>query len=181
MKSPTGQPTGEAKSPRDRFIEMFAVILLGVATVGSAWCGYQATRWNGEQDKLVRESNDARVEASRLFSLGTQYVAYDTNVVGQYAQAVAAKNQPLMDFYRTTLVRPAFLPILDRWLAEAKAGQSRRTSWTTRSTSTRRSVAIARPRHQPRSSPVSAARPATTPTPPCSPRCCSPWVCSLPA
>ncbi len=29
-----------------------------------------------------------------------------------------------MDFYRTTLVRPKFLPILDRWLAEAKAGQT---------------------------------------------------------
>lgn len=103
---------------------MFAVILLGVATVGSAWCGYQATRWNGEQDKLVRESTDARVEASRLFSLATQIVAYDTNVVGQFAQAAAAKNQQLMDFYRRSLVRPAFVPILDRWLAEVKAGQS---------------------------------------------------------
>ncbi len=84
-RPPSTQTGRSAKSPRDRFIEMFAVILLGVATVGSAWCCYQATRWNGEQDKLVRESTDARVEASRLFSLGTQIVAYDTNVVGQYA------------------------------------------------------------------------------------------------
>jgi hypothetical protein len=49
---------------------------------------------------------------------------YDTTVVTQYAAAVAAGNQPLVDFLRTTLVRQKFLPIIDRWTAQIKAGET---------------------------------------------------------
>src|SRR5207344_3450181 len=39
-----------------------------------------------------------------------------------YAQATADKNEGLKKFYRQTLVRPAFLPILDKWEAQIAAG-----------------------------------------------------------
>ena len=110
------------KSHGDRVIEVIAVMLLGIATVGSALCGYQATRWNGEQARLIRVAADEHVESSRLFSLGTQTDAYDTNIVAQYAQAASAKDEKLMRFYRSSLVRPKFLPILDRWEAEVSSG-----------------------------------------------------------
>ena len=113
---------GEVKSRRERVIEIIAVMLLGVATVGSAFCGYEATQWNGEQARLVREASTDHIESSRLFSLATQIVAYDTNIVAQYAQAAAAKNEQLKAFYRKSLVRPEFLPILDRWEAQVKSG-----------------------------------------------------------
>jgi hypothetical protein len=112
----------ESKTARDRTIEIIAVLMLGVATVGSAWCGYQATRWNGEQARLTHVSTDSRVEASRLFSLATQTVAYDTNMVSQYAQAVVAKNDKLKAFYRASLIRPDFIEILDQWEAQVAAG-----------------------------------------------------------
>ena len=35
-----------------------------------------------------------------------------------------AGNTELADFYRQTLARPDFLPILDQWQAEIAAGQS---------------------------------------------------------
>ena len=111
-------------SGRNRVLEIIAVILLGVATVGSAFCGYEATRWNTREGDLERDASTSRVEANRLFSLGTQTVVYDTTVVTQYAAAVAAGNQPLVDFLRTSLVRPKFLPIIDRWTAQIKAGET---------------------------------------------------------
>lgn len=106
----------------ERVIEILAVLLLGIATVGTAWCGYQSSQWNGAQTDYARESSDQRVEASRLFGLATQKVAYDANMVSEYAAAVQAGNTQLAEFYRQNLVRPAFLPQLDKWQAQIQAG-----------------------------------------------------------
>lgn len=106
----------------DRPLEIIAVLMLGVATLGSAWCGYQATRWNSEESDLAREASDDRVESSRLFGLAVQRVSYDSNMVAQYAQAVSDGNERLRQFYRDTLIRPDFLPTLDRWEEEIASG-----------------------------------------------------------
>ncbi len=111
------------ETPRShRLLEIIAVLILGITTVGTAWCGYQASQWNGAQSDLARESSDDRVEASRLFGLATQKVAYDSNIIANYAIAAQQGNDKLTEFYRKTLVRPAFMPILDSWIAEAQAG-----------------------------------------------------------
>jgi hypothetical protein len=106
----------------DRLIELVAVLVLGIATVGTAWCGYQATQWNGVQSSAMTASTDARVEASRLFGLATQRASYDSSMIAQYAQAVQAGNTKLATFYRKTLIREELLPVIDRWEAEIKAG-----------------------------------------------------------
>ena len=71
---------------------------------------------------LRSEGTDARVEASRQFGLATQKVAYDASIVAQYAQAFIDGNEKLATFYRTTLFRPDFLPVVERWEAAVKAG-----------------------------------------------------------
>jgi hypothetical protein len=114
--------TGRPERVGNRLLEVVAVVLLGVATVGSAWCGYQATRWNGEENDLARESATLQVEAARQFGLATQIVSYDSNMISQYANAAATKNTDLMRFFRQTLIRPQFLPILDRWEQQFAAG-----------------------------------------------------------
>ena len=99
-----------------------AVLILGITVVGTAWCGYQASQWNGAHSDLARQSSDDRVEASRLFGLGTQKVAYDNNFILNYAVAAQQGNEQLTEFYRKTLARPDFAPVLDSWIAEVKAG-----------------------------------------------------------
>jgi hypothetical protein len=115
---------GETGKPdkRDYWFEMIAVVLLGIATIGSAWCGYQASSWNGEESRQARNATDFRVEASRLFALGTQKVSYDATIGAQYAAAYVAKNPGLQQFYRDVLARAEFRPILDQWNAKAAAG-----------------------------------------------------------
>ena len=44
---------------RGRSFEIMAVLLLGVATLGSAWCGYQAAKWNGRESDLARQATAA--------------------------------------------------------------------------------------------------------------------------
>jgi hypothetical protein len=114
--------TGAFGRPGSRLIEVLAVALLGVATIGSAWCGYQATRWNGEEGDLARQSAALQVEAARQFGLATQTVSYDSNMIGQYANAAVSDNEDLMRFYRETLIRRDFLPVLDRWQQQVDAG-----------------------------------------------------------
>lgn len=64
-----------------------------------------------------------RIDASREYALATQTVAYDAASVSQYAQAVSTDNANLQRFIRETIVRPAFLPILDNWEEQIAAGE----------------------------------------------------------
>lgn len=108
----------------DRVLELIVVLLLGITTVGTAWCGFQAARWSGQSGDLTGVASERRVEGSRLFGLATQRITYDSMVVAKYAEASQQDNVEAMQFYRRSMVRPAFLPFLDRWEAAAKAGDS---------------------------------------------------------
>lgn len=108
----------------DKLIELIAVLLLGLSTLGTAWCAYEATQWGGQSSDLGRQSAQQSVENARLFGLATQTIAYDSMTVAQYAQAVSDGNTRLRNFYRQSVIRPDFLPTLNRWEAEVRAGRS---------------------------------------------------------
>jgi hypothetical protein len=107
----------------DRLLELVVVLLLGITTVGTAWCGFQAARWNGQSADLAGVASAQRVEGSRLFGLATQRVTYDSMTVTKYAEASQQGNAQLLQFYRRSVIRPEFLPFLDRWEASVKAGE----------------------------------------------------------
>lgn len=118
-------PVSEQSPTRfDRIIEIVTVLLLGITTIGTAWCGFQSVRWSGASADYAQASSDKQVEAARLFGLATQRVAYDATITAQFAQAVAAQNAGLQEFYRSSLVRKDFLPTLDEWEREVKAGRT---------------------------------------------------------
>ncbi len=114
----------EEKTFLDRLLEIIAVLLLAITTLGTAWCGYQASQWSGVQTDDNRVEAEHRLEANRQFGLAIQTISYDTNFIAMYAQAVQAGNTGLAQFYRNSLARPEFLPTLDKWEAQVAAGQS---------------------------------------------------------
>jgi len=93
--------------------------LSGVAT---AWCGIQASQWNGKEAEESRDAGIARTDASQEFVLATQIFAYDADMTTQYAQVLAAGDAPTQASLRKNLVRPGFLPVLDSWEAAVVAG-----------------------------------------------------------
>jgi hypothetical protein len=122
---PTVAPTGlETRSNNKTALEMLAVLLLGITTVATAWCGFQASSWNNEEAEQAHVASLARIESSRLFTLGAQLVAYDSNLTAQYATAVLDDNLELQTFLRETLMRPEFLPVLDEWQRQVDAGEA---------------------------------------------------------
>jgi hypothetical protein len=108
----------------DRIVELIAVVVLGITTIGTAWCGYQATQWSAKSGDLTQLANEKQVEGARLFGAATQVISYDSMIVAMYAEARAEGKPGLVKFYRDTLIRPKFLPILNRWEAQVQAGQT---------------------------------------------------------
>lgn len=112
-----------ARPSSGRIIEVLTVLLLALATVGSAWSAYQVSQWNGVETDEARLSAAFRIDGSREYALATQIVAYDAASVTQYAEAAVAGNTDLQLFLRETIVRPGFLPILEDWQAQVDAGE----------------------------------------------------------
>jgi hypothetical protein len=97
-------------------IELAATILLAFAAVSTAWCGYQATRWNGEQAKAAAAASATRFQATRASALASSQTEVDVATFVAWAGAYARDESELADFYRARF-RAEFAPAVDAWLA----------------------------------------------------------------
>jgi hypothetical protein len=79
--------------------EPVALLLLSVATVGTAWCSYQAAAWGGLSQRLTNLSaaSGRRAAAQELQSY--QLRLADVLLFSQYINARASSNETLADFY----------------------------------------------------------------------------------
>jgi hypothetical protein len=98
------------------YAEIVATVLLSVAAVATAWSGYQATRWNGEQAKASGRTNAIRVEAARAQGLAEAQTQVDVATFIQWVDAYALDRQELVDFYFKRF-RKEFRPAVNAWLA----------------------------------------------------------------
>ena len=107
--------SADAGHQTDR-VEVAAAVLLAVATVATAWSGYQASRWNGEQAKAFsrfaqRASSPPRVRSRERADSDRRG---DVHAVGRRVRA--QEQTELADFYFARF-RPEFQPALDAWIA----------------------------------------------------------------
>jgi hypothetical protein len=100
---------------RDR-VELVATILLAFAAVATAWSGYQATRWNGEQTKASSRTNAIRIDAARAQGLAQAQTQVDVATFIQWVDAYAKHETALQDFYFERF-RVEFKPAVEAWLA----------------------------------------------------------------
>jgi hypothetical protein len=97
-------------------LEVLATVLLAVAAVATAWSGYQATRWNGEQAKASGTTNKIRIEAARAQGLSQAQTQVDVATFTQWVDAYAHEETQLADFYFKRF-REEFRPAVEAWLA----------------------------------------------------------------
>ena len=105
--------SGEAGGDR---VALVATILLALATVATAWSGYQASRWNAEATKATGRSNAARLESTRESDRANALTQVDVAMFMQWVDAYAKGERELSDFYFARF-RPEFKPALDAWIA----------------------------------------------------------------
>ncbi len=120
-KSP--QPSsGQQKQPLtsrkriERWFEVITAILLGVVAVVTAWSGYQATRWAGEESTLYAKASAQRVALTRDLTLAGQLRLYDLALVNNWMNAYVQGNTKLANIYAKRF-RPEFRPAFQAWLA----------------------------------------------------------------
>lgn len=99
----------------ERF-EMVATILLAIATVGTAWSGYQASRWNGEQAKAAARASALRIQSSKAAALANAQTQVDVLTFTQWVDAYATGKSELASFYFRRF-REEFRPALTAWVA----------------------------------------------------------------
>ena len=104
------------RSRVDERLDVVATVLLALATVATAWSGYQASRWNGEQAKAAGRTNAIRVEAARAQGLAQAETQIDVATFSSWADAYAHKDTLLADFYFRRF-RKEFKPAVQAWIA----------------------------------------------------------------
>jgi hypothetical protein len=100
----------------ERWSETISAILLGLVTIVTAWSGYQAARWGGEQSTLYTDGLGLMVESTRVETKANQLTQVDIALFLNYANAYAADNGELATFYYERF-RPETRPAVDAWLA----------------------------------------------------------------
>ena len=99
----------------DRRIEMVSAVLMALATVASAWCAYQSTRWSGVRGTAVTQANNVRIEAVQQADVANQLDTVYVAVFIQYMGAVTRGDEKFADFIYTRLP-PELKTALDAWL-----------------------------------------------------------------
>jgi hypothetical protein len=100
----------------ENHLELVATVLLALATVGTAWSGYQASRWNGEQAKAFSRASALRIESAKTAALADSQTQIDVATFMQWVDAFAQQQTELADFYFKRF-RAEFRPAMDAWIA----------------------------------------------------------------
>lgn len=116
-ESPEPPAEGEQqRSKSERWLELGAIVLLSLATLATAWSGYQAALWSGEQSQRYSQASALRVRAEEETVRGGQLQLGDVILVNGWFNAIETGNPKLANDYRRRF-RPAFRPVFNAWLA----------------------------------------------------------------
>ena len=97
-------------------IDFVATVLLAMATLATAWAGYQASRWHSEQAKQQQTANASRIESTRSADDANREAQIDIALYLEWVDAHANGNAELAGFYRAHFT-DRFEPEFERWIA----------------------------------------------------------------
>jgi hypothetical protein len=98
----------------ERLLELLAVLLLSLVTLLTAWSGYQAARWSGEQSQLYAKASATRIRAQQQSTLAGQLRIDDLLYFNGWLDAKQSGNAKLAAVYRRRF-RPEFVPAFNAW------------------------------------------------------------------
>jgi hypothetical protein len=113
--SPAEPPPGK-DSTLKRLFEPLALLLLSMATVGTAWCSYQAAGWNGVAQGFGGKAAAASRTAVANQLRASQVAVLDVLLFSEFINARAASNNSLSRFYSDRF-RGEAKTAFDAWMA----------------------------------------------------------------
>jgi hypothetical protein len=103
------------ESAREQFLEIIEALMLSVVAVATAWCGYQAARWDGRQAYLYGTSGRLGVESAQKATEGGQQRLLDVVTFNTWIRLREDKNSPMAQLYERRF-SPEFKVAFDAWL-----------------------------------------------------------------
>lgn len=100
----------------NRKSEQIATFLLSIATVCSAWCAYQSSRWSGVQSMSLAEANAARTQATQLANKELMIRIGDVLIGMEYMNADENGDKVKAQFWWRRM-RPQLQVAFKAWLA----------------------------------------------------------------
>ena len=104
-------------SSSERILEFAAVLLLSLATLATAWSGYQAALFAGHQSQRYAQASALRIHSQNQSTKAGQFRIEDLLNFNRWLDARDAGNTPLERAYRRRF-RPRFVPAFNAWIAE---------------------------------------------------------------
>ncbi|MCB1027699.1 MAG: hypothetical protein KDB24_08060 [Microthrixaceae bacterium] len=96
-------------------LELFAVALMALTAVMTAWSAFEASKWGGVMSINFAEAGATRTESIRASNLANQQFAVDVSLFTEFADATANDQPELATFYRNRF--PDRLAVAtDAWL-----------------------------------------------------------------
>jgi hypothetical protein len=115
-ESPRHDQTGPP-ARAERRLELVSVFLLALTTLATAWCGYQAARWSGEQSQHFARASATRIKALNASTRAGQLRLDDLIYFNGWLNARQAGDGRLAAIYRRRF-RPEFVPAFNAWVAQ---------------------------------------------------------------
>jgi hypothetical protein len=98
------------------WLEVVSTSVLALPAVATAWSGYQASRWHGEQAVAFSRANASRVESTRASNTANAQSEVDVATFTQWVDGYARDETKLAAFYRRRF-RAEFKPAVEAWIA----------------------------------------------------------------
>jgi hypothetical protein len=100
----------------DRIVDVASVVLISVAAVLTALCGYQSGRWGGQQARFYASANASQLRSAKAADRANVLTAIDVAVFLHYVDAVHANDTAETDFLYARF-RPEMKRAMRAWLA----------------------------------------------------------------
>jgi hypothetical protein len=93
------QSPPEEHAAWEELIEIIEVIVLALVAIATAWSGYQAAKWDGQQSLLYGTASADRFGADAAATAGGQMLQADASVFTAWLQATSAHDNRLAALY----------------------------------------------------------------------------------
>jgi hypothetical protein len=101
-------------SRQHEILEIAEAIVLAVVAIATAWSGYQAALWTGEQARLYGKSSSLRIQAEGAATAADEERLYNAATVVEWLKAEAHGDNTLSKLFERR-IPPEFRPAFEAW------------------------------------------------------------------
>ena len=117
IRSDLQAPSNQEPQEKKKWVEPVTALLMALATLSTAWCGYQSAAWTRQSNRLMNEFNTLERRAGLLTVQGMQQATIHTGMFMQALAAHQAGNEKLLNFY-VERFPPELRKAYDAWMAQ---------------------------------------------------------------